>query len=46
MFGKGLPRVAQMPSTVAEVDKLFAAGAEAVALTRAEWDAIREISKG
>jgi hypothetical protein len=35
-----------MPSTIAEVDKLFAAGADAVALTRAEWDSIQEISKG
>jgi hypothetical protein len=33
-----------MPSTIAEVDKLFAAGAESVTLTRAEWEAICEIS--
>ena len=35
-----------MPSTIAEVDKLFAAGAESVSLTRAEWEAIQTISKG
>jgi hypothetical protein len=35
-----------MPSTIAEVDKLIAAGAESVTLTRAEWDGIQEISKG
>ena len=35
-----------MPFTIAEVDKLFAAGAESVTLTRAEWEAIQEISKG
>lgn len=35
-----------MPSTIAEVGKLFAAGAESVTLTHAEWDAIQEISKG
>jgi hypothetical protein len=31
-----------MPSTIAEVDKLFAAGAESVTLTRAEWDAAQD----
>jgi hypothetical protein len=36
----------EMPSTIAEVDELFAAGAETVTLTRAEWEAIQEISKG
>jgi hypothetical protein len=35
-----------MPSTIAEVDKLFAAGAESVTLTQAEWEAIQEVSKG
>ena len=35
-----------MPSTIAEVDKLFAAGAECVTLPRAEWEAIQEVSKG
>ena len=35
-----------MPSTIAEVDKLFAAGAESVTLTRAEWDGMQEVSKG
>jgi hypothetical protein len=35
-----------MPSTIAEIDKLFAAGAEWVTMTRAEWEAIQEISKG
>ena len=35
-----------MPSTIAEVDKLFAEGAEAVTLTRAQWEAIQEVSKG
>lgn len=35
-----------MPSTIGEVDKLFAAGAESVTLTRAEWEAMQEISKG
>lgn len=34
-----------MPYTIAEVDKLFAAGAETVALTRAEWGAIQEVQK-
>lgn len=34
-----------MPSTIAEVDKLFAGGAESVTLTRAEWEAIQELSK-
>jgi len=34
-----------MPHTIAEVEKLFADGADAVTLTRAEWDAIREVSK-
>ena len=29
-----------MPSTTTGVDKLFAAGAETVALTRTEWEAI------
>lgn len=29
-----------MPSTIAEVDRLLAAGAESLTLTRAEWDAI------
>jgi hypothetical protein len=33
-----------MPSTIAEVDKLFAAGADSVTLTRAEWEAICAIS--
>ena len=32
-----------MPSTIAEVDKLFAGGADSVTLTRAEWEAICEI---
>ena len=31
-----------MPSTIAEVDNLFAAGAESITLTRGEWDAIQE----
>jgi hypothetical protein len=35
-----------MPSTIAEVDKLFAAGADSVTLTRAEWEGIQEVSKG
>jgi hypothetical protein len=35
-----------MPSTIAEVDKLFAAGAESVTLTRAETESIQEVSKG
>jgi hypothetical protein len=35
-----------MPSTIAEVDKLFAEGVESVTLTRAEWEAIQAISKG
>jgi hypothetical protein len=35
-----------MPSTIADVDKLFAAGAESVTLTRAEWEAIQEVQKG
>jgi hypothetical protein len=35
-----------VPSTIAEVDKLFAAGAESVLLTRAEWGAIQEVAKG
>ena len=35
-----------MPSTIAEVDKLLAAGAETVTLTRAEWEAIQAISEG
>jgi hypothetical protein len=35
-----------MPSTIAEVDRLFAAGAESVALTRAEWEAIQAVSQG
>jgi hypothetical protein len=34
-----------MPCTIAEIEKLFADGAESVTLTRAEWKAIREISK-
>jgi hypothetical protein len=34
-----------MPSTIAEVDKLFAAGAESVTLTRTEWEAIQAISE-
>jgi hypothetical protein len=34
-----------MPSTIAEVDKLFAAGAESVTLARAEWEAIQILSK-
>lgn len=29
-----------MPSTIAEVEKLFTAGAESVTLSRAEWEAI------
>ena len=33
-----------MPSTIAEVDKLFAIGAESVTPTRAEWEAIQEIA--
>jgi hypothetical protein len=33
-----------LPFTIAEVDKLFAAGADSVTLTRAEWEAICEIS--
>ena len=35
-----------MPRTIAEIDKLFAAGAETVTPTRAEWEAIQEVSKG
>lgn len=35
-----------MPSTIAEVDKLFADGAETVTLTRAEWESMQTISKG
>lgn len=35
-----------MPSTIADVDKHFATGAETVTLTRAEWEGIQEISKG
>jgi len=35
-----------MPSTIAEVHKLFAADAESVTLTRAEWEAIQDVSKG
>ena len=35
-----------MPTTIAEVDKHFAAGSETITLTRAEWEAIQEISKG
>lgn len=35
-----------MPSTIGEIDKHFAAGAETVTLTRAKWDGIQEISKG
>ena len=35
-----------MPPTIAEVDKLFAAGAESVTLTRDDWNAIQEVSKG
>ena len=35
-----------MPSTIAEVDNLFAEGAESVTLMRAEWQAIHEVSKG
>ena len=35
-----------MPSTISEVDKLFATGEESVTLTRAEWEAIQEVSKG
>ena len=38
--------LARMPSTIAEVDKLFAAGAESVTLTRDDWNAIQEVSKG
>ena len=34
-----------VPSTIAEVDKLFAAGAESVTLTCAEWSSIQEIAK-
>jgi len=35
-----------MPSTIAEVDKLFSAGAESATLTRDDWNAIQEFSKG
>jgi hypothetical protein len=35
-----------MPATHAEVKQLFDAGAESVTLTRAEWEAIREITRG
>ena len=35
-----------MPSTIAEIDRLFAAGAESVTLTRDDWCAIQELSKG
>ena len=35
-----------MPSTIAGIDNLYAAGAETVTLTRAEWEAIQEIRKG
>jgi hypothetical protein len=35
-----------MPSTIAEVNKLFAAGAELVMLSRDDWNAIQEVSKG
>jgi hypothetical protein len=35
-----------MPSTIAEVDKLFADGAETVTFTRAEWEAMQEVSNG
>jgi hypothetical protein len=35
-----------MLSTIAEVDTLFAAGADAVTLTRAEWEEMQEVSKG
>jgi hypothetical protein len=34
-----------MSPTIAEVDKLFAVSAQAVTLTRAEWEAIQEVSK-
>jgi hypothetical protein len=39
-------RTLGMPSTIAEVNKLFAAGAESVTLTHADWNAIQEVSKG
>jgi hypothetical protein len=35
-----------MPFTIAEVEKLFMAGAEDVTLTHAEWEAIQEVTKG
>jgi hypothetical protein len=35
-----------MPSTIAEVNKLFAAGAASVTLSRDDWRAIQEVSKG
>jgi hypothetical protein len=35
-----------VPSTIVAVDELFAAGAESVTLTRAEWEAIQEHPKG
>lgn len=35
-----------MPSTIAEVNALFAAGAASVTLTCADWSAIQEVSKG
>ena len=35
-----------MPSTIAEVDKLFSAGAESVTLTRNDWSAIQEGREG
>jgi hypothetical protein len=37
---------AGVPSTIAEVGKLFAAGAGSVTLTRAEWEAKQTVSKG
>jgi hypothetical protein len=40
------PKTVVVPSTIAEVGKLFVAGAESVTLTRAEWEGIREVSKG
>lgn len=35
----------RMPSTIAEVDEVFADGAETVSLSRAEWGAIQAVSR-
>jgi hypothetical protein len=34
-----------MPSTIAQINDLFAGGAESVTLTRGDWEALQEVTK-